>query len=90
MPSMLELRRLYRRPDVVNDFSEVGKQLTWDVTAVDPLAPSRLNQGFLCNPGTTATEAEVHKIEKYREMIDNRQWIHFSIGESTWFFRREQ
>ena len=38
---------------------------------VDALAPSRLNQGSLCNPGTTATEAEARKIEKYRELIDN-------------------
>ena len=47
------------------------KQLVWDVTVVDALAPSRLNQGSSCNPGTTATEAEAFKIEKYREFIDN-------------------
>ena len=35
------------------------------------LAPSRLNQGSLCNPGTTATEDEARKTEKYRELIDN-------------------
>ena len=34
-------------------------------------APSRLNQASLCNPGTTATEAEARKIEKNRELIDN-------------------
>ena len=45
---------------------EMGKQLVWDVTVVDALAPSRLNEGFLCNPGTTATEAEARKIEEYR------------------------
>ena len=50
---------------------EMGKQLVWDVAVVDALAPSRLNQGSLCNPGTTATEAEARKIEKYRELIDN-------------------
>ena len=50
---------------------EMGKQLVWDVTFVDDLAPSRLNQGSLCNPGTTATEAEARKIEKYRELRDN-------------------
>ena len=36
---------------------------------MDALAPSRLNQGSLCNPGTT--DAEARKIEKYRELIDN-------------------
>ena len=34
-------------------------------------ASSRLNQGSLCNAGTTATEADARKIEKYRELIDN-------------------
>ena len=48
---------------------EMGKQLLWDVTIVEAPAPSRLNQGSLCNPGTT--EAEARKIEKYRELIDN-------------------
>ena len=42
-----------------------------DVTVVDALAPSRMNQGCLCNQGTTATVAEARKIEKYRELIDN-------------------
>ena len=50
---------------------EMGKQLVWDDTVVDALAPSRLNQGSLCNLGTIATEAEARKIEKYRELIDN-------------------
>ena len=49
----------------------MGKQLMWDVTVVDALAPSRLNQGSLCNPGTTTIEAEARKSEKYRELIDN-------------------
>ena len=49
---------------------EMGKQLVCDVTVVDALATSRFNQGSLCNPGTTATEAEARKIEKYRELID--------------------
>ena len=50
---------------------EICKQLVWDVTVVDALAPSRLNQGSICNPGTTATEAEARKNEKYRQLIDN-------------------
>ena len=50
---------------------EMGKQLVWDVTVVDALAHSRRNQGSLCNPRTTATEAEAPKIEKYCELIDN-------------------
>ena len=49
----------------------MGRQLVWDVMVVDPLAPSRPNQGSLCKPGTTATEAEARKIEKYRELKDN-------------------
>ena len=49
---------------------EMGKQLVWDVTVVDALATSSLNQSSLCNPGTTATEAEAREIEKYRELID--------------------
>ena len=49
---------------------------------------NRLNQGSLCNPGTTATEAEARKIESRI----NGQWIHFSTGGlgSTGFFRLEQ
>ena len=66
---MLELRGLYRpdgkRPDGVTLIPwEMGKQLVWDVTFVDALAPSRLNQGSLCNPGTTGIDAEARKIEK--------------------------
>ena len=60
---MLEPRGLYwtdgKRPDGVTMIPwEMDKQLVWDVTVVDALAPSRLNQGSLCNPGTIATEAE--------------------------------
>ena len=75
LPSMLEPRGLYRtdgkRPDGVTMIPwEMGKQLVWDVTVVDALAPSRLNQ-VSCNPETTATEAEARKIEKYRALINN-------------------
>ena len=63
---MLESRGLYRtdgkRPDGVTMIPcKMGKSLLWDVTAVDDLAPSRLNQCSKCNPGTTATEADVRK-----------------------------
>ena len=76
LPSRLEPRGLYRtdgkRADGVTMIPwEMGKQLAWDVTVVDALAPSRLNQVSLCNPGTTATESEARKIEKYCELIDN-------------------
>ena len=72
---------------------EMGKQLVWDVTFVDALAPSRLNRGSLCNPGTTATEAEARKIEKYRKLIDSGYIfqpvvleIQGSLGESSEIF----
>ena len=60
---------------------------------MDALAPSRLNQGSLCNPGTTATEAEARKIEKYRELIDNgysfqpvAKEVQASLGEGSNIF----
>ena len=36
---------------------------------MDAIAPSHLNEDSLCNPETTATEAEARNIEKYRELI---------------------
>ena len=98
LPSMLEPRGLYqtdgKRPDGVTMIPwEMGKQLVWDVTVVDALAPSRLNQGSLCNPGTTATEAEARKIEKYSEILDNGYIFQpvalekqVSLGESSEIF----
>ena len=95
---MLESRGLYRtdgkRPDGVTMIPcEMGKQLVWDVTVVDALAPSRLIQGSLCKSGTTATEAEARTIEKYRELIDNGYIfqpvaleIQGSLGESSEIF----
>ena len=69
LPSVLKPHVLYRtdgkRSDGVTMTPwEKGKQLVRDVTVVDALAPSRLNQGFLCNPRTTATEAEARKLQK--------------------------
>ena len=85
---MLEPRGLYRsdgkRPDGVTMIPwEMGKQLVWVVTVVYALASSRLNQGSLCNPGTTATEAEVRKNEKYRELID----IGYIFNRWPWKYR---
>ena len=76
LPSVLGPRGLNRtdgkRPDGVTMIAwEICKQQVWDVTVVDALAPSRLNQGSLCNPETTTTEADARNIEKYRELIDN-------------------
>ena len=67
---------------------EIGKQLVWDVTVVDALAPSRLNQGSM-HPGNHRTEAEARKIEKYRELIDNG-FIFQPVALEALFFRREQ
>ena len=55
MPSMLELRGLYRtdskRPDSGTIISwDMGKQFVWEVTVVDNLVSSRLNQGSVCKP----------------------------------------
>ena len=49
----------------------VGKQLLWDVTVVDSLAPCRINQGSVCNPGTAAAEAEERKIDKYEDLVND-------------------
>ena len=73
---MLEPCGLYRTDSKLRDGVtmipwEMSKQLVCDVTVVDALAPSRLNKSSLCKPGTTATEAEARKNEKYRELIDN-------------------
>ena len=63
------------------------------VTVVDAIAPIRLNQGSLWNPGTAATEAEAGKIEKYCELIDNGYIfqpvtleVHGSLGERRKIF----
>ena len=68
LPSVLEPRGLYRidskRPNGVTVLPwEMGKQLVCDVTVVDALAPSRLNQGSLCKPGNTATEAGPQRVK---------------------------
>ena len=67
---MLEPRGLYRtdgkRSDGVTIIPwEMGKQLVWDVTVGDALAPSQMNQGSLCNPGTTAKREKLKSIAEY-------------------------
>ena len=69
IPSVLEPRHLYRtdqkRPDGLTLVPWAdGKQLLWDATVVDSLAPCRINAGSVCNPGTAAAEAEERKIDK--------------------------
>ena len=72
----LEPRGLYRtdgkRPDgVIMIPWGLDKQLVRDVTVVDALTLSGLNQCPLCKPGTNTTEAEEREIERYRELLDN-------------------
>ena len=76
IPSVLEPRHLYRtdqkRPDGLTLVPwAVGKQLLWDVTVVDSLAPCRINAGSVCNPGTAAAEAEERKIDKYKDLVND-------------------
>ena len=63
------------------------------MSVLGALAPSRLIQGSLGNRGTTATEAEARKIEKYCELIDNGYIFQLvalevrgSLGESSEIF----
>ena len=74
--SVLEPRHLYRtdkkRPDGLTLVPlAIGKQLLWDVTVVDSLAPCRINAGSVCNPGTAAAEAEERKIDKYKNLVND-------------------
>ena len=76
IPSVLEPRHLYRtdqkRPDGLTLVPwAVGKQLLWDVTVVDSLAPCWINAGSVCNPGTAAAEAEERKIDKYKDLVND-------------------
>ena len=98
IPSVLEPRHLYRtdqkRPHGLTLVPwAVGKQLLWDVTVVDSLAPCRINAGSVYNPGTAAAEAEEQKNEKYKDHVDDRylfQLLAFEIqgaaGPSTEIF----
>ena len=61
----------------------------WDVTVVETLAASRLNQVILCNWELPPTRL---KRVKLKCIPNDRQWIFISTGGhgSTGFFRREQ
>ena len=96
--SVLEPRHLYRtdqkRPDNLTLVPwAVGKQLLWDVTLVDSLAPCRINAGSVCNPGTAGAEAEEQKIDQYKDFENDGylfQPLAFEVqgaaGPSTEFF----
>ena len=71
----------------------VGKQLLWDVTVVDSLAPCRINAGSVCNPGLAAAEVEEQKTDKYKDLVDDGYLfqplvlkIQGAAGPSTEFF----
>ena len=72
--SILEPNELTRtdgkRPDGVTLAREEGKQLLWDVTCVDLLAPSRIENGSVANPGTAADDAEELRTAKYVCLTD--------------------
>ena len=75
VPSILEPNGLTRtdgkRPDGITLAPwEEGKQLVWDVTCVDLLAPSRIENGSVANPGTAAEDAEEMKTAKYVCLTD--------------------
>ena len=77
VPSILEPNGLTRtdgkRPDGITLAPwEEGKQLVWNVICVDLLAPSRIENGSVANPGTAAEDAEELKTAKYVCLTDKR------------------
>ena len=66
VPPVLEPAHLYRtdnkRPDGMTLVP--WKQLLWEVTVADALAPSRLSGGLVGEPGIVAVEAEERKNDK--------------------------
>ena len=75
VPSILEPNGLTRsdgkRADGITLAQwEEGKQLVWDVTCFDLLAPSRIETGSVANPGTAAEDAEELKTAKYVCLTD--------------------
>ena len=74
-PSILEPNGLTRtdgmRPDGITLAPwEEGKQFVWDATYVDHLAPSRVENGSVANPGTAAEDAEELKTAKFVCLTD--------------------
>ena len=101
IPSVLEPRHLSRtdqkRPDGLTlvpwAVGFLGKQLLWDVTVVDSLAPCRINAGSVCNPGTAAAEAEERTNDKYKDLVHDGHLfqplafeIQVAVGPSTELF----
>ena len=75
VPSILEPNGLTqsdgKRPDTITLAPwEENKQLVWDVTCVDLLAPSRIENGSVAYPGTAAEDAEELKTAKYVCLTD--------------------
>ena len=75
VPSILEpnclTRKEGKRPDGITLAPlEEGKQLVWDIACVDLLAPSRIENGSVANPGTAAEDAEDLKTAKYVCLTD--------------------
>ena len=67
---------------------EEGKQLVWNVSCVDFLAPSRIKNGSVANPGTAVEVAEEWKTAKYACLNDKRHKplafeIQEGVGPST-------
>ena len=93
--SVLEPRHLYRndqkRPDGLTLVPwAVGKQLLWDVTVVDSIAPSKISAEPVCNTGNAAAEAEEQKNDKYKDLVDDGYLfrplafeIHGAAGQRT-------
>ena len=75
VPSILEPNGLTRtdgkRPDGITLAPwEEGKQLVWDVTCGNLLARSRIEKGYVANPGAAAEDAEELKTAKYVCLTD--------------------
>ena len=73
-PSVLKPRHSYRtdqkRPDGLMLFPwAFAKQLLWDVTIVDSLAPSRISARSVCNLYTAAADGQEQYNDKYKDFV---------------------